>query len=89
MGWLTSIGVFRSISNTYPCQSVRFVSPSVGHTFEFLFCQRLWDLTKRTDNIVVADMVAYMVADMEMDMVVDMEVNKLTDKVADMVAGKK
>ena len=69
------------------------VSPSIRkkvcNTFGFPFCQRLWDLTKRTDNIVVADMVAYMVADMEMDMVVDMEVNKVTDKVADMVAGKK
>ena len=48
------------------------VSPSVGDTFEFAFCQRLWDLTKRRDDIVVANMVDDMVADMEVDKVADM-----------------
>ena len=59
---------------TYPYLSVR---RSVRDTFGFPFCQRLWDLTKRRNHIVVADMVA--------DMVVGMEV----DKVAAMVAAKK
>ena len=59
----------RSISSTYPGQSVR-------NTFRFPFCQRLWDLTKRRNDIVVADMVA----DMEVDMVADMEVDKVADK---------
>ena len=40
------------------------VGPS--HIFGFPFCQCLWDLTKRRDDIVMADMevdiVAYMVA---------------------------
>ena len=48
------------------------------------------NLTKRWDDIVVADMVADMVADTEVDMVADMEVDKVDDKatniVADMVA---
>ena len=39
------------------------VSKFVRHTFGFIFCQGLWDLTKRRDNIVVADMVADMMAD--------------------------
>ena len=39
------------------------VSKFVRHTFGFIFCQGLWDLTKRQDNIVVADMVADMMAD--------------------------
>ena len=73
----------------------------IGNSFGFPFCQRLWDLTKRQDDIALADMVAYMVADMEMDMVVDMEVDNVADKVdfvfysrqhsptvADMVANK-
>ena len=38
--------------------------------FELSFCQRFWDLTKRRDDIVVADM----------------EVDKVADKVADIVA---
>ena len=63
-------------SSTYPGRSV---SPSVVHTFGFPFCQRLWDLTKRRDDIVVADMVADMVAVMEVDMVADMEVDKVAD----------
>ena len=50
----------------------------MGNSFGFLFCQRLWDLTKHQDDIAVADIVADMVADMEVDMVVD--------RVADMVA---
>ena len=63
------------------------------NTFGFPFCQRLWDLTSRRDDIEVADMVADMVADknkvdMELDMVADMEVDKVADKVADMVADK-
>ena len=45
----------------------------VRHTFGFLFCRRLWALTKRWDDIVVADTVAIMesnmVADMEVDIV--------------------
>ena len=53
------------------------VSKFVRHTFGFIFCQGLWDLTKRRDNIVVANMVACM------------EVDKVADKVADMVADKK
>ena len=35
-----------------------------GHdTFKFLFCQRLWALTKRRDDIAVANMVDDMAAD--------------------------
>ena len=41
-------------------------------TFGFPFCLRLWDLTKRRDDIVVADMVVDMAADMEVHMVADM-----------------
>ena len=48
--------------------------------FGFLFCQRLWTLTKRWDDILVADIVADMVADMEVDMVADMEVEKVAGK---------
>ena len=55
-------------------------------TFGFPFCLRLWDLTKRRDDIVVADMVADMAADMEVHTVADIEVDKVTVKVADMVA---
>ena len=47
----------------------------------FSFCQRLCDLTKRQDDIAVADMVA----DMEVHIVADMEV----DKVADMAPTEK
>ena len=57
----------------------RSVRPSVRHTFGF----RLWALTKRHDDIVVADMVADMVGDMEVDMVANMEVFKVADMVAD------
>ena len=39
------------------------VRKSEGHTFGFPFCQRLWDLTKRQDDIVVADTELDMVAD--------------------------
>ena len=44
-----------SLARTYPGQSV---SKFVSHTFGFPLCQRLWALTKRRDDIVVADMVA-------------------------------
>ena len=64
--------------------------PKVSDTFGFQFCQRLWALTKRRDNIVVADMVAYMnvdmVTEMEVDMVADMDVDKVADIEVDMVA---
>ena len=62
----------------------------------FLWC--LWALTKRRDNIVLADMVVWIwrwtrwkkkrkkVADTELDMVADMEIDKVADMVADMVA---
>ena len=56
------------------------VRPSVRHTFGFPFCQRLWALTKRRDDIVVTDMMADMVADTEVDMVA----NIVADMVADM-----
>ena len=49
----------------FHCFLLRCIRPSVGNTFVFPFCQSLWDLTKRRDNIAVADMVA----DMEVDMV--------------------
>ena len=61
------------------------VRKSVRHTFGFPFCQHLWDLTKRPDDIVVANMVA----NMEVNKVANMEVDKVTDKVADMVADNK
>ena len=48
----------------------------VGHTFGFPFCQPLWALTKRRDDIVLADK--------EVDMVADMEVDKVTDMVVHM-----
>ena len=69
---------------------LRYVRPSVvRHTFGIPFCQRLWGLTKRQEDIALADMVADMevdmVAEMEGDMVAEMKV----DKVADMVADKK
>ena len=47
------------------------VRPSVGHTFKFPFCQRLWALTKRRDGIEVADMEVDKVADMMADMAAD------------------
>ena len=59
------------------------ISPSVR--FGLTFCQRLWDLSKRQDDIAKAALVADMAADMEVHMVADMEV----DKVADMAADKK
>ena len=56
------------------------VSPSSVHKgFGFPFCQCLWDLTKRRDDIAVADMVADMAADMKVHMVADMEVDKVAD----------
>ena len=77
-----SNAVFRHVHSTYPCQSrITVVCAPVRDTFEFPFCQRPWDLTKRRDDILVADMVADMAADMEVYMVADME----EDKVADMV----
>ena len=74
------IAMFRhaSVSSTYPGQSVR--RPSVK-IFGFPFCQRHWDLTKRRDNIAVADM--------EVDMVANMEVDKVANKVTTMVADEK
>ena len=52
----------------------------VGHTFGFPFCQPLWALTKRRDDIVVAIMESNMVADMEVDNVatVNKEVSNIT-----------
>ena len=49
----------------------------VRHTFGFPLCQRLWDLKKRQDDIMVAHMVGAMAADMEVHMVADMEVDKV------------
>ena len=40
------------------------VRKSEGHTFGFPFCQRLWAIAKRRDDIVVADMEVDMVDDM-------------------------
>ena len=51
-------------------------APTPGDTYGFPFCQRLWALTKRRDDIVVADMVADKVAELEMDIVADMEVTQ-------------
>ena len=77
-----SILIFRhgSVSNTYPGLSVRR-----RHTFGFPFCRRLCDLTKRRDDIAVADMAADTAANMEVHMVADTEVDKVADMVADMV----
>ena len=74
--------VFRlaSVSSTYPGQSV------VHNSFGFSFCQRLCDLTKRQDDIAVADMVADKAADMEVHMVADMKVDKVADMVTNMFA---
>ena len=58
--------------------------PSVKN-FGFPFCQRHWDLTKRRDNIAMADMEV----DMEVDMVANMEVDKVANKVTTMVADEK
>ena len=52
---------------------------SVSHTFRFRFCQCLWGLTKRRDNIVVDNMEVDMVADMEVDKVADMEVDMVAN----------
>ena len=74
-----------SVSSTYPGQSVRpYVV--VHNSFWFPFCQRLWDLTKRRDDIAVTDMEVDMVVDMEVNMVPDMAVDKVANKVTDMVA---
>ena len=75
-----------SLAPSYPGQSVRLLS--VHNTFGFTFCQRLWDLTKRRDDIAMAAMLAYMPADMEVHMVADMEVDKVADMVANMAADK-
>ena len=79
-----------SISSTYPSQSVGW---SVRNTFVFPFCQRLWVLTKRWENIAVDNMEVDMVVNTEVDMVADMEVDKVADmdvdKVADMLANDK
>ena len=58
------------------------VSPLEGwsHFFGFAFCQRLWALTKRQDDIVVTDMVV----NMEMDMVANLVVDMVADMVANM-----
>ena len=45
-----------------------------------------WALTKRRDDIVVADMVANIVADMVADNDVDMVANMEVDVIADMMA---
>ena len=72
-----------SVSSTYPGQSVRpYVV--VHNSFWFPFCQRLWDLTKRRDDIAVTDMEVDMVVDMEMDMVADKVADMEVDKVAEM-----
>ena len=47
----------------------------------FPFCQHLWDLTNRRDDLAVVGKVADMAADMEMDMVAGI--------MADMVANNK
>ena len=74
-----------SVSSTYPGQSVRpYVV--VHNSFWFPFCQRLWDLTKRRDDIAVTDTEVDMVVDMEVNMVPDMAVDKVANKVTDMVA---
>ena len=65
-----------SISDTYLGQSGRKL---VGHAFGFPFCQRLLDLTKRRDDIAVADMVADTAANMVVHMVADTEVDKVAD----------
>ena len=46
----------------------------------------LWALTKRRDNIVLADMVADMVADIEEDKVADIKVDMVADMEVDTVA---
>ena len=51
------------------------IRTAVRDTFGFPFCQRLWALTKRQDDIVVADMVV----DMEVDMVGGMEVDTVAN----------
>ena len=48
-----------------------------SHVFGFPFCQRLWYLTKRRDDIAMADMVADLAANVEVHMVADMELDKL------------
>ena len=45
----------------------------LGHSFGFPFCQPLWALTKRRNDIVVADTVAIM----ESNMVAEMEVDNV------------
>ena len=58
------------ISSTYPGKS-SLSSSSVSYNFGFPFCQRLWALAKRRDDIVVADMEVDMVADMVTHMVTE------------------
>ena len=58
--------IFRhaSVSSTYTGLSIHpSVPPSVGDIFGFPFRQRLWALTKRRDDIAVANMVDDMAAD--------------------------
>ena len=55
-------------------------SPSESYTFGFPFCHRLWDLTKRQDDIAVAAMGVHLVADMEVDKVADRVADKKTQK---------
>ena len=57
-------------------------------SFGFPFCQHLWDLTKRWDDIAVADMVVdKKMVDMELDIVADMAADKkMADMELDMVA---
>ena len=71
-----------------PTQSVRPSSSSVRNTFGFPFWRRLWNLTKRQDDIAVADVVADMLADMEVEMVANMVADKVAHIVADMLKTK-
>ena len=74
-----------SLAPTPVSLSVRM---SVSDTFGFPFCQHLWDLTKRWDDIAVADMVVdKKMVDMELDIVADMAADKkMADMELDMVA---
>ena len=60
-------------------ESLAPTAVSSSHVFGFSSGQRLWALTKRRDDIVVADIEVDMVADMEVDKVVDIEVDIVTD----------
>ena len=53
-----------SLASTLVSPSSVGCRPSVHKSFGFPFCQRLWALTKRRDDIAVSDMVADTAADM-------------------------